>query len=116
MVVDEWCQVDPHVRVNAAWRVFEISSGDEGDTANYGKSGPLTVDGEWKHAETVDSPHLRCISAPLARAGISILYQSSYFTDFLLVKEEDFERAATIFSNQGCKSRPIVQCIGQLTR
>jgi hypothetical protein len=48
MVVDEWCQVDPHVRVNAAWRVFEISSGDEGDTANYGKClvrRQLTVDG-----------------------------------------------------------------------
>lgn len=37
MVVDEWCERDPHVRVNAAWRVFEISSGDEGDTANYGE-------------------------------------------------------------------------------
>jgi hypothetical protein len=38
LVVDEWCQNDPDVKVDAAWRVFEISSGDEGDTANYGES------------------------------------------------------------------------------
>lgn len=54
----------------------------------------------------VDSPHLRYVSSPLAREGISILYQSSYFADFLLVKEEDFERAARIFVSQGCKSIP----------
>lgn len=53
---------------------------------------------------TPDSPHLRHVSAPLAEAGISILYQSSYFTDFLLVKSSDFERASAIFRGQGCES------------
>lgn len=50
-----------------------------------------------------DSPHLRHVSAPLARAGISILYQSSYFTDFLLVKASDFDKASLIFAEQGCE-------------
>jgi hypothetical protein len=51
-----------------------------------------------------DSPHLRMVSGPLARAGISILYQSSHFCDYLLVKQDDFERAARIFVSQGCMS------------
>ncbi len=50
-----------------------------------------------------DSPHLRHVSAPLARAGISILYQSSYHADFLMVKETDFDRASEIFAGQGCE-------------
>jgi len=49
-----------------------------------------------------DSPHLRHVSAPLARAGISILYQSSYFTDYILVKESDFAKASWVFASQGC--------------
>jgi hypothetical protein len=44
------------------------------------------------------------VSGPLARAGISILYQSSHFCDYLLVKQDDFERAARIFVSQGCMS------------
>ena len=50
---------------------------------------------------SADSPHLREVSAPLAHAGTSILYQSSYFTDFLQVKEADFEKASSIFAQQG---------------
>ncbi|KAK8858867.1 hypothetical protein IAR55_003098 [Kwoniella newhampshirensis] len=86
LIMQEWSSLsDPDVLINASWRVFEISSGDDDDddVGNY------------------DSPHLRHVSAPLARAGISILYQSSYFTDFLLVKADDFEKAATIFAEQG---------------
>lgn len=49
-----------------------------------------------------DSPHLRQVSAPLAEAGISILYQSSYFTDFILVKEIDFEKTSAIFAQHNC--------------
>jgi len=52
----------------------------------------------------IDSPHLRYVSGPLARAGISILYQSSYFCDYLLCKSEDFDKVATIFVSQGCES------------
>ena len=51
-----------------------------------------------------DSPHLRYVSGPLAKEGISILYQSSYFCDYLLCKSEDFDKVAIIFVSQGCKS------------
>jgi len=60
----------------------------------------------------IDSPHLRYVSVPLAREGISILYQSSYFCDYLLCKSEDFDKVATIFVSQGCKSLLYVD-IGQ---
>ncbi|KAK4688294.1 hypothetical protein P7C73_g1819, partial [Tremellales sp. Uapishka_1] len=85
LIGEEWSVADEGVKINPNWRVFEITSGDEddGDAGNY------------------DSPHLRHVSAPLAKEGISILYQSSYFTDFLLVKEEDFERTSRIFASQG---------------
>ncbi|WWD18759.1 hypothetical protein CI109_103214 [Kwoniella shandongensis] len=84
MILHEWSNfADEEVLINSSWRVFEISSGDDGDVGNY------------------DSPHLRQVSAPLARAGISILYQSSYFTDFLLVKADDFDKAEGIFAEQG---------------
>jgi hypothetical protein len=56
----------------------------------------------------IDSPHLRYVSGPLAREGISILYQSSYFCDYLLCKSEDFDKVATIFVSQGCKSLTYV--------
>ena len=36
------------------------------------------------------------ISTPLAEAGISILYVSTYETDYLLVKEEDLKKAIKI--------------------
>jgi hypothetical protein len=38
------------------------------------------------------------LSTPLAEAKISIFYISTYETDFLLVKEENFERAKEILS------------------
>ncbi|ODO05097.1 hypothetical protein L198_01784 [Cryptococcus wingfieldii CBS 7118] len=89
LMAQEWAATaDSEVLISPDWRVFEISSGDEDDVGNY------------------DSPHLRHVSAPLARAGISILYQSSYFTDFLLVKESDFEKAAGIFSQEGWHVSP----------
>ncbi|KAL7420556.1 hypothetical protein Q5752_004507 [Cryptotrichosporon argae] len=84
----EWRIDDTSVRVSASWRVFEISSGDIGENGNY------------------DSPHLRHVSAPLAEAGITILYQSSYYTDFLLVKETDFVKASKIFASHGWHVEP----------
>lgn len=51
---------------------------------------------------TPDSPNIRHVSAPLAAAGISILYQSTYTGDFLLVKNSDFDRASSIFTLCGC--------------
>ncbi|OCF44307.1 hypothetical protein I317_01752 [Kwoniella heveanensis CBS 569] len=84
LITHEWSNLgESEILISTSWRVFEISSGDEGEVGNY------------------DSPHLRHVSPPLAKAGISILYQSSYFTDFLLVKETDFEKAASVFAGQG---------------
>ncbi|BEJ10691.1 hypothetical protein CspHIS471_0101130 [Cutaneotrichosporon sp. HIS471] len=92
LVEEEWgpCQ-EQGVAINGPWRVFEVASGDDGGGGgNY------------------DSPHLRHVSTPLAEAGISILYQSSYFTDFLLVKSSDFERASAIFRGKGWNCDPIL--------
>lgn len=57
-------------------------------------------------ADRKDSPHLRYVSAPLAAANITILYQSSYHADFLLVKETDFEQASAIFTVHDCECPP----------
>ncbi|WVQ96291.1 hypothetical protein IAU59_003395 [Kwoniella sp. CBS 9459] len=89
LITHEWSSLgESEILISTSWRVFEISSGDEGEVGNY------------------DSPHLRHVSSPLAKAGISILYQSSYFTDFLLVKETDFEKAASVFASQGWQIDP----------
>lgn len=63
---------------------------------------------EQRVADSVDSPHLRYVSAPLAAANITILYQSSYHADFLLVKETDFDRASDIFAVHDCESHPVL--------
>ncbi|OCF75343.1 hypothetical protein I204_04198 [Kwoniella mangroviensis CBS 8886] len=92
LITHEWSDISERekgdILISTSWRVFEISSGDQDEIGNY------------------DSPHLRHVSAPLAKAGISILYQSSYFTDFLLVKESDFEKARNIFTHQGWQIDP----------
>ncbi|WVW85011.1 hypothetical protein I302_107047 [Kwoniella bestiolae CBS 10118] len=92
LITHEWSDITERekgeILISTSWRVFEISSGDQDEIGNY------------------DSPHLRHVSAPLAKAGISILYQSSYFTDFLLVKESDFEKARNIFTHQGWQIDP----------
>ncbi|WWC96468.1 hypothetical protein V866_003336 [Kwoniella sp. B9012] len=92
LITHEWSNISDRqkgeILISTSWRVFEISSGDQDEVGNY------------------DSPHLRHVSAPLAKAGISILYQSSYFTDFLLVKESDFENARNIFNHQGWQIDP----------
>ncbi|KAJ7571852.1 hypothetical protein C8J56DRAFT_845220 [Mycena floridula] len=41
------------------------------------------------------------LSAPLAEAGISILYQSSYMSDFILVKESRIQEAMSLFQSAG---------------
>jgi len=61
----------------------------------------------------IDSPHLRYVSGPLSREGISILYQSSYFCDYLLCKSEDFDKVAMIFVSQGCKYPTCISNIDQ---
>ncbi|KAG6817864.1 hypothetical protein H0H87_001696 [Tephrocybe sp. NHM501043] len=41
------------------------------------------------------------VSAPLATAGISILYQSSYMSDFILVKESRMQEAMSLLAEAG---------------
>ncbi|HXG64259.1 MAG TPA: ACT domain-containing protein [Blastocatellia bacterium] len=44
---------------------------------------------------------LASLAAPLAEAGISIFVVSTYDTDYLMVKEENLQRAAAILSEAG---------------
>ncbi|EJT47771.1 hypothetical protein A1Q1_03346 [Trichosporon asahii var. asahii CBS 2479] len=99
LINSEWTP-DEHVQIDGPWGVFEISSGDcEEAEANYALTREAS---RWTVFCIVTSlPHLRHVSAALAEGNVSILYQSSYFTDFLLVKAEDFERAAEIFRGRG---------------
>ncbi|MBI3962633.1 MAG: ACT domain-containing protein [Deinococcus sp.] len=41
------------------------------------------------------------LTAPLARAGISVFVVSTYDTDYLLVKEADLERAVGVLAQDG---------------
>ncbi|KAK2466048.1 hypothetical protein APHAL10511_001690 [Amanita phalloides] len=55
------------------------------------------------HSDQLDSSGARVneLSAPLAAAGISILYQSSYMSDFIFVKESRLQEALDLFANAG---------------
>ncbi|KAF9263711.1 hypothetical protein L218DRAFT_999566 [Marasmius fiardii PR-910] len=55
------------------------------------------------HSESLDYSGARVneLSAPLAAAGISILYQSSYMSDFIFVKESRLPAALTLLTNAG---------------
>ncbi|KAJ6628945.1 hypothetical protein B0H10DRAFT_2160830 [Mycena sp. CBHHK59/15] len=55
------------------------------------------------HSDQLDNAGARVneLSAPLAAAGISILYQSSYMSDFLFVKEQRLDEAMALFSAAG---------------
>ena len=79
------------------------------------KAGQLSLVGRSDGvADRKDSPHLRYVSSPLAAANITILYQSSYHADFLLVKETDFEQASAIFTVHDCESSvPPTSCAGR---
>lgn len=44
---------------------------------------------------------LASLTAPLAEAGISVFAISTFDTDYLLVKEEDFERATAVLEQAG---------------
>ncbi|KAF8915349.1 hypothetical protein CPB85DRAFT_1387826 [Mucidula mucida] len=55
------------------------------------------------HSDQLDNSGARIneLSAPLAAAGISILYQSSYMSDFLFVKKSRLSEALALFSAAG---------------
>jgi hypothetical protein len=62
----------------------------------------------WRVFE-IDSSHLRDVSRPLAEAGISILYTSSHFTDFLFVKAGDYDRAVVILQEADCERQQSIE-------
>ncbi|KAJ7094542.1 hypothetical protein B0H15DRAFT_127405 [Mycena belliarum] len=55
------------------------------------------------HSDQLDNSGARVneLSAPLAAAGISILYQSSYMSDFIFVKERRLAEAMALFAAAG---------------
>ncbi|EIW61695.1 uncharacterized protein TRAVEDRAFT_56940 [Trametes versicolor FP-101664 SS1] len=71
---------------------------------------PVEVTSErWKvlqidsHSDCLDNSGARVheLSAPLAAAGISILYQSSYMSDFIFVKEERLAEVMSLLGSAG---------------
>ncbi|KAF5333604.1 hypothetical protein D9611_002506 [Ephemerocybe angulata] len=67
---------------------------------SYEKWRVLQID---SHSDQVDNSGARVheLSAPLAEAGISILYQSSYMSDFMFVKESELQQVLQILSAHG---------------
>jgi hypothetical protein len=66
-------------RCEAGWRMFRVE-------------GPL---------DFALTGVLASIAAPLARAGVSIFALSTFDTDYVMVKEEDVERAASALAAAG---------------
>lgn len=48
---------------------------------------------------------LAAITEPLARAGVSVFTISTYDTDYVLVREEQLERALAALRERGCEIR-----------
>ncbi|KAJ3769960.1 hypothetical protein FB446DRAFT_705812 [Lentinula raphanica] len=67
---------------------------------SYEKWNVLQID---SHSDALDNAGARVyeLSAPLAAAGISILYQSSYLSDFIFVKESRLQEVMSLFSAAG---------------
>ncbi|KIK67786.1 hypothetical protein GYMLUDRAFT_68809 [Collybiopsis luxurians FD-317 M1] len=67
---------------------------------SYEKWSVLQID---SHSDALDNAGARVyeLSAPLAAAGISILYQSSYLSDFIFVKEARLQEVISLFSSAG---------------
>ncbi|KAF9534684.1 hypothetical protein CPB83DRAFT_754572 [Crepidotus variabilis] len=67
---------------------------------SYDKWSVLQID---SHSDRIDSSGTRVydLSAPLAAAGISILYQSSYMSDFIFVKEKRIREVMHLFAAAG---------------
>ncbi|GAW07720.1 hypothetical protein LENED_009731 [Lentinula edodes] len=67
---------------------------------SYEKWSVLQID---SHSDALDNAGARVyeVSAPLAAAGISILYQSSYLSDFIFVKESRLQEVMALFSAAG---------------
>ncbi|KAF9238745.1 hypothetical protein BU15DRAFT_88205 [Melanogaster broomeanus] len=74
---------------------------DEGPVEmSYEKWNVLQID---SHSDQLDNSGARVheLSAPLAAAGVSILYQSSYMSDFIFVKEHRLQEVMLLFGTAG---------------
>ncbi|KAF8076651.1 hypothetical protein FPV67DRAFT_1472200 [Lyophyllum atratum] len=67
---------------------------------SYERWSVLQVD---SHSDQIDNSGARVneVSAPLAAAGISILYQSSYMSDFILVKTARLQETMSLLADAG---------------
>ncbi|OAX44030.1 hypothetical protein K503DRAFT_679751 [Rhizopogon vinicolor AM-OR11-026] len=67
---------------------------------SYEKWNVLQID---SHSDQLDNSGARVheLSAPLAAAGISILYQSSYLSDFIFVKESRLQEVMSLLGSAG---------------
>ncbi|KAJ9100890.1 hypothetical protein QFC20_005379 [Naganishia adeliensis] len=65
----------------------------------------LQVDGEQVGQNWEQDGHssIHPVTASLADAGIHCKYQSSYYADFILVKDEHFAETVALVRNCGCK-------------
>lgn len=71
----------------------------------------LHATASWSHTDVLPSPcygiadnsgaRVRELSAPLAAAGISIFYQSSYMSDFIFVKTSRLSEVMALFATAG---------------
>ncbi|KAH6915112.1 hypothetical protein BKA70DRAFT_1368898 [Coprinopsis sp. MPI-PUGE-AT-0042] len=70
---------------------------------SYEKWSVLQIDSHSSQIDLLDNSGARVheLSAPLAAAGISILYQSSYTSDFIFVKEARLQEVLSLFSEAG---------------
>ncbi|KAG1833498.1 hypothetical protein EV424DRAFT_1618389 [Suillus variegatus] len=75
-------------------------SGSDHLEISYEKWNVLQID---SHSDQLDSSGARIheLSAPLAAAGISILYQSSYLSDFIFVKESRLQEVMSLLGSTG---------------
>jgi len=78
-VVCPQARVPEGIRRDAGWRCLKVE-------------GPLALSATGVLASLAD---------PLAQEGISVFAVSTYDTDYLLVKEENLERAVTVLSQNG---------------
>ncbi|KAJ4479253.1 hypothetical protein J3R30DRAFT_2738701 [Lentinula aciculospora] len=81
-------------------KTFSDSQVVEPVQISYEKWSVLQID---SHSNALDDAGARVyeLSAPLAAAGISILYQSSYLSDFIFVKETRLQEVMSLFSAAG---------------
>ncbi|KAF9077004.1 hypothetical protein BDP27DRAFT_1379868 [Rhodocollybia butyracea] len=68
---------------------------------SYEKWNVLQIDSHSDALDNAQGARVFELSAPLATAGISILYQSSYLSDFIFVKEARLQDVMSLFSAAG---------------